>query len=698
MSAARRSVGRCLALCAGLLSPSAFADFPTPSGAWRMPDSSAAPPAAARPLPKAVFNDPIGDTFGGGTPQHDITRFTADIVNSNLVVTISFAGAISPPDSGRADGLQGYVDIDTDGNTSETASFVAANCREANPPIIGTDYVVSVFGGSTSSTAIFSVDSGAQTGTVATSYSSNSVTLTVPLSSMAVGSAPIRLATVLGTIPEPTDCAPAGTSLVASTAVVGPPVLTSGSTQAGATMTFQAPTQGVRYDWDFDGDGIIDRTGASNALDVTYPGAFNGTVSVLVTGADGTRTVSSRTLVTSAPRLGAALEGGTLTQLCGDGDAAFDPGETFRVPVRVTNLGTAATQGDAQALFSSSDRMTAATAGQSIDGKLIVQTPLVDVGALAPNASVVRSVDVTVAPNAGCNAGTGFVFGGGYDGVSSGGMPSTLFTFTTASTCQVYTANCPAIASAKAVVVPRQGLYFNPARPGNGLSNFVIPVQGASPVFFGAWFTGAADRTPTWYVVQGNLVGNSVVAPLYRFTRDLAASSFTVQSTVVGTAIVTLKASEQMAFLWTIGSKTGLELMTYLTPGPVAAPNRTGAWYNASESGWGQVVHSFAAGTGNSIFVVDYIYDAAGEPRWVLSQAAESALASGAPHTTFTVHCPGCPWIADWASFPLSAGSGNDVFLDATNGRTSTSFTFPTPMAGNWFRTNLPIVLLTVPQ
>lgn len=660
------------------------------------PRAKVVAPAAANA--KAFANDPTGDAFGTSGVNHDITSISADVANNALLITINFANQISPPNSGRPDAVVGYVDIDTDGNTAETDSNLDGFCPSSQSPVIGTDFFLFLFSGSTSSAPVYSADGGSA-GNATTAYGSNTLTISIPLTTIAAGAAPIKVATVLGNVNVPTDCAPNGAALVAASATAGPPVQASGTMQAGSTITFHSPVNGVRYDWDFDADGVIDRTGTSSSLPVTYPGAYSGNVSVLTTDANGNRTISNMTINTAAPKLTTSLVGTSGTIVCGDGDNALEPGETVQFPIRITNTGNATSGVDGAVLLTPDDRVAASGSGTSIDGKMIVQTPLITVGALAPGASMDANVLVTFAQSASFGGTYGVIASGGLDGASSNTGSSTPFaTLTTASTGQVYTGSCSALAADKALVTPRQGLYYNVNRSGNGLSNFVIPVAGGSPIFFGAWFTGAADHTPTWYVVQGSLVGNTVVAPVYRFTRNLGSSSFAVNSAVVGQAVVTLKSAEQMAFFWQIGTKSGIELMNYLTPGAAAAPNRTGAWYNTNESGWGEVVHAFSSGGQNTVFTVDYLYDAAGEPRWVLAQATETALAGGSGHATYQVHCPGCPWIGDWNSFPLSTGTGSEQFFNATTGQTTTNFAFPVPLAGSWVRSNLPLSLLTVPQ
>ena len=77
-----------------------------------------------------------------------------------------------------------------------------------------------------------------------------------------------------------------------------------------------------------------------------------------------------------------------------------------------------------------------------------------------------------------------------------------------------------------------------------------------------------------------------------------------------------------------------------------AGPNEWHIVYNTGESGWGQVIHEFVNGSENDLFVIDYLYDAAGNPRWTLGQASLADFGTGAPHSTFDVQCPGCPWLA----------------------------------------------------
>ena len=474
-------------------------------------------------------------------------------------------------------------------------------------------------------------------------------------------------------------------------------VAVTGVQRAGNRVTYTATVTGasgaVRYDWDVDGDGVIDRSGAQAALEVVYPTAFNGNATLTVTDASGASFLRAIPVNVAAPRLEASANGAA-SQVCGDGDALPEPGERWQLPLRVANEGTVEARG-ALVSLSPGDRRQATAGGEFITGAVTLDPPALNVGTLAAGAAVDRFVAVQLARSAACGTSYAIRQDIGVDEVSFGGGGRVLATLATpaAAQCQVY-AGCVA---AKASLAPRQGLYYDADRDGNGISNLLAQSPGGT-IFFGAWFTGGADRKPTWNIVQGYLVDNQVVAPIYRFTKR-PGTPFTVDRTVIGSATVTLLDAERLLFAWSIGARSGAEIMQYITPGPAAAPNRSGAWYAAAESGWGQVVSQFTdAGGANSTFVVHYLYDTVGEPRWVLAVEPTAALATGRPHITFPVHCPGCPFLPDWNSQRLEAGSASLVFSGARNARVSANFTIPFVFGGNWQRTDLPLEILTDPQ
>src|SRR5712692_5687850 len=81
--------------------------------------------AAALFLPLATaradfLQDPVGDTFGKGAVQHDITSYIAlsDPSKTQTIFIVNFNDTILPASSFAARSLVGYIDIDTDRNAA----------------------------------------------------------------------------------------------------------------------------------------------------------------------------------------------------------------------------------------------------------------------------------------------------------------------------------------------------------------------------------------------------------------------------------------------------------------------------------------------------------------------------------------------------------------------------------------------------
>src|SRR5262249_40517050 len=64
----------------------------------------------------AAIADPVGDTFGSGPVQLDITSIDAVGAAGTLTFTLTFANTISPASSAAANSIFGFIDIDVDRN------------------------------------------------------------------------------------------------------------------------------------------------------------------------------------------------------------------------------------------------------------------------------------------------------------------------------------------------------------------------------------------------------------------------------------------------------------------------------------------------------------------------------------------------------------------------------------------------------
>ena len=159
----------------------------------------------------------------------------------------------------------------------------------------------------------------------------------------------------------------------------------------------------------------------------------------------------------------------------------------------------------------------------------------------------------------------------------------------------------------------RQGLFFNAARAGNGMLNFRY-----GSVYGGVWYTAFADRTPTWYTLQGDYADNLAVTTLRSFINVAAPGGFQPVGEIEGAAWVAQPSRDEVLFAWEFeDGRAGIELLGSIGL-PFAQPNRTQMWYAPSQSGWGNAVESNAIpGGGYSEFWATFLFDAAGVGRWV---------------------------------------------------------------------------------
>lgn len=119
---------------------------------------------------------------------------------------------------------------------------------------------------------------------------------------------------------------------------------------AGTPLAFTAVATGAgpfTFAWDVDNDGATDRTQpnltSTGSVSPSYPTATSTNVVVRVTDATGCVGQAQRAINVSAPDVVATAQ--PAQQVCGDGDAAIEPGERWRIPVRLFNAGGKALDG-----------------------------------------------------------------------------------------------------------------------------------------------------------------------------------------------------------------------------------------------------------------------------------------------------------------------------------------------------------------
>ena len=168
--------------------------------------AAAATPTVACPASPTVqfpVTDTVGDAFGNGPVRHDITSVSATADATTFCLTVNFAGAVAPADSGSDRAVAGFIDFDTDANP-KTGTTGATDSFCPKPSGLGVETTLDLFSVSQGQARMAP---GGEA--VPVSFEKTSFTAAIPLLDLG-GSATFNAAMVLGTLAEPTDCAPDG--------------------------------------------------------------------------------------------------------------------------------------------------------------------------------------------------------------------------------------------------------------------------------------------------------------------------------------------------------------------------------------------------------------------------------------------------------------------------------------------------------
>jgi hypothetical protein len=462
---------------------------------------------------------------------------------------------------------------------------------------------------------------------------------------------------------------------VSSTAFLNAP-------NAGDRVAFSASASGASqpatFSWDVDGDGIFERSGSNNRIEVSYARITSTEITVRVTDADGVVSSATRALEIRGPIL-VAEPAGAPVQLCGNGDAILDPGERWQLPIRLSNIGDADFLGGHALFAATSNALRLPQAAQPVAG-------------IAVDAEVTIELPLAIDPAASCGDPLAFDFIAGVDGRAHWFDRTGMLQATIGSTCQPVS-GCDLFGD---VSDASNGMYFDPARATNGLQAVLLPVAPGRHVYGGLWCTGELDHTPTWFLLSGELYAYAGEVHLLRFTR-LPGESFGVEHEIAGRAWVAFTAGEDQLVAWEIDAQGhGVERMVRLAH-RTAQPNHTSLWYNPAESGWGLGIDSIDTGdAGDFEFIAAYLYDHSGAPRWLV--AGLPSLGGGVfEFLAYQPHCPGCPRYTDVGERMVDAGSMLLEYSSATSARISTDLVLPEPWSGNWLRSDLPLQPIVIP-
>ncbi|MCX7557510.1 hypothetical protein OS187_11915 [Xanthomonadaceae bacterium JHOS43] len=321
----------------------------------------------------------------------------------------------------------------------------------------------------------------------------------------------------------------------------------------------------------------------------------------------------------------------------------------------------------------------APTALPAGDVALRLEQPTVPLRTLRMGSSFTVNVPVQVRADAACGTSLSL------DYIASA-IPRSHSTRSSRHAIGAVADDCAVVASCPAQVVEIdaiQGNYHNPFRPGNSFNSYP---------FGGTWYTGSADHAPFWYQTSGSYIDHLLDAPLQRVTRVATPSSVGARSEQVGQVRVARIDGTRAMLAWQFNDgRAGAELMQLThTEHERAEPDYTGRWIAFGEPDWGVEVESVVIDQRRFDNVLAYLFDAQGNPRWVIS---EGAINDGMLDlASYRTHCPGCPAYANWETRTRSAGQFILEFDDADNATLSTDIDLPAPLQGQWQRIEVPLI------
>lgn len=236
---------------------------------------------------------------------------------------------------------------------------------------------------------------------------------------------------------------------------------------------------------------------------------------------------------------------------------------------------------------------------------------------------------------------------------------------------------------------PRRGMWFNPDRSGHG-----IDLNRSGGRMYGLWFTYLEDGTPAWYLAEAPFEGNIWTADLNRYTWNGESARLTR----VGTITVTFEAKDRAVMSWRLFGRSGSEPIVpcegedTCIPGGLATPvDRTGTWYAPAEPGWGDTVMT----KGDILLHIFYLYDALGNPRWVLGDSRTRDVEGATTELlAFEGFCPTCDYVVPTT---VPAGSVTTSFGNRTQGTFDVDIELPPAYPGAWNREGAPVRMLSTP-
>ncbi|WP_223789671.1 M12 family metallo-peptidase [Marinicella meishanensis] len=223
------------------------------------------------------------------------------------------------------------------------------------------------------------------------------------------------------------------------------------------------------------------------------------------------------------------------------------------------------------------------------------------------------------------------------------------------------------------VIRPNAGSWYNPASAGRG---FNIGIFGDRIQVL--WYTYDEQGLPIWYFTADFLEGMTYDTEILK-TFQIDDSTITFES--VGTLRIDFANERQANVTWQLGDDSGSEPIEWLQfSGEPEGQNYTGLWSRPDSPGWGLAVTTI----GEKSITIPFIYDSAGEPRWVISGVVDGAAPLAFEmFTAFSDNlCPSCSGPPDAELIPSGTMTlGLNLDGDST---WSSAVLWADPVPGTW--------------
>ncbi len=319
---------------------------------------------------------------------------------------------------------------------------------------------------------------------------------------------------------------------------------------------------------------------------------------------------------------------------------------------------------------------------------VVLETPVLALGDLAVDQSVHRNLEFAIATDATC--GTEFsinheasVFDEGFNAGQAAILSKTIGHN---GQCNVVT-NC-AVNNDNSIQ-PKNGIWYNPDRSGNGHDLHFINKQRLTFVSY----TGLPDRSPIWYITgEEDASHDQYYNTLHKVYYPGGFNPANQQAEMVGWSNTTVLNEGQVIQVRKVNGQLSAEKLIQQPLGAPPTTNmHTGFWYNASQSGWGESISTIGDARG----IVTYLYDASGEPYWTNAWGANDGSTLRVAYTeSFCLHCPRVT--------PFSHEVGTATFnLDDQRTGVIDEYNVNVPASlrpgATWSRSNLPITNLIPP-